>query len=397
MPTPGQGTKSPARAGQRRGSKRGNGEGSIYFQKSRNRWVGSLSLEGGKRKAIYGQTRQDVAKKLAEALQAREHGMLVTGPRQTLGQFLTRWLEDSVKPSLRPRSYVAYDAKIRNHVLPELGNVPLTSLTPQHLQRLYARRLGAGFSPTTINLVHTILHRALKQALRWGLVARNVAEAVDAPRPDRRKPNPFTPQELDLLRRAMQGHQYEPFWTFLMTTGLRFGEAAALRWNDIDLEAKTVSVTRALVRLPGGYGFHEPKTAKSRRVVPLPSAALVALQQQRIRVRELRLLAGASWEEQFLVFPNTLGRPIREYRVLTEFHKLQGQVGVPRRRLHDLRHTYATRLFALNQHPRAVQDLLGHSRIEMTLDLYTASVPEVLREAVAALDNVFPTLTQGSV
>jgi integrase len=352
---------------QKRTGKRGNGEGSLYFQKARGRWVGSLSLEGGKRKALYGRTRQEVAKKLAAALQAREQGMLVSGPRQTLGHFLTRWLEDSVKPTLRPRSYVAYDAKVRNHILPELGRIPLSSLTPQHLQRLYARKLANGYSPTTVSLVHTILHRALKQALRWGLVARNVAEAVDSPRPDRRKPNPFTRAELDVLRQAMQGHRYEPFWTLLMTTGLRFGEAAALRWNDVDLEARTVSITRALVRLPGGYGFSEPKTAKGRRILPLPTAAILALEQQRARVRDLRLLAGEKWEEQFLVFPNSLGRPLREDHVLTEFHKLQLQNGIPRRRLHDLRHTYATRLFALNQHPRAVQDLLGHSRIDSSL------------------------------
>src|SRR5919205_4654254 len=115
-------------ARRKRATKRGNGEGSIYFQKARGRWVGSLSLDGGKRKVVYGQTRQDVARKLAEALQAREQGMLITGPRQSLGQFLTRWLEDSVKPSLRPRSYVVYEAKIRVHVLPELGNVPLASV-----------------------------------------------------------------------------------------------------------------------------------------------------------------------------------------------------------------------------------------------------------------------------
>jgi integrase len=303
-----------------------------------------------------------------------------------------RWLEDSVKPTPRPRSYVVYDAKIRNHVLPELGNVKLTALTPQHLQSLYAHRLAAGYSPTTINLVHTILHRALKQAMRWGLVVRNVSEAVDAPRPERRKPNPFSPQELDLLRRTMQGHKYEPFYTLLMTTGLRFGEAAALRWNDVDVDTNTISITRALIRVRGGYEFGEPKTAKGRRMIPLPSAALTALESQRIRVRELRLLGDDRWEEQFLVFPNSRGRPMSEYHALSAFHKLQEAAGIPRRRLHDLRHTYATRLFALNQHPRAVQDLLGHSRIDMTLDLYTASVPEVLREAVAALETVFTAL-----
>jgi integrase len=121
----------------------------------------------------------------------------------------------------------------------------------------------------------------------------------------------------------------------------------------------------------------------------LPSAALAALEQQRLHVQQLRRAARDDWEAQFLVFPNAVGKPQRSDKVLTEFRRIQEQAGIPGRRLHDLRHTYATRLFALNQHPRAVQDLRGHSRIEMTLDLYTASVPEVLREAVAVLDTVF--------
>src|SRR5689334_23017461 len=124
-------------------SKRGNGEGSIY-QDSRGLWRASITLENGRRRHLSRRTRQEVAKKLAAALQAREQGTIITAPRQTVAQFFARWLDDVVRPNLRPRGYSVYEGKTRLHILPELGRLPMTALTPQHLQRLYARKLEAG-------------------------------------------------------------------------------------------------------------------------------------------------------------------------------------------------------------------------------------------------------------
>src|SRR6266851_4847004 len=112
---------------------------------------------------------------------ASKRGALVIGPRQTLQQFLERWLQDSVKPTTSPRTYETCSQKARLHIVPQIGNVPLGSLTPQHLQKLYAAKLEAGLAPATVNLIHVVLLRSLKQAKRWGLVGRNVAEDVDAP------------------------------------------------------------------------------------------------------------------------------------------------------------------------------------------------------------------------
>jgi hypothetical protein len=147
-------------------SKRANGEGTIY-KRADGRWCATISIEKAKRKHFLGQTRAEVAKKLTSALEAHEKGTLITGPRQTVRQFFTQWLE-AVRPSLRPRTYVRYEQLVRLHVLPDLGTLSLTKVAPQHLQRLYTSRLDAGLSPTTVNHLHALIHKALSNAVRRG-------------------------------------------------------------------------------------------------------------------------------------------------------------------------------------------------------------------------------------
>jgi integrase len=375
----------------RRTSKRGNGEGTIYFQKARERWVAMVSLPEGKRKALYGRTRQEVAQKLDQAVQARHQGALVTGPRQTVAQFLERWLEDSVKPRTRPRTYETYSQKVRVHVVPEIGGVALVSLTPQHLQKLYAKKLESGLAPATVNLIHVVLHRSLKQAKRWGLVGRNVAEDVDAPPRARLDgtDRAFTATQVAQLLTAMRGHKHEPLWRILLATGMRFGEAAALRWEDVDLDQRTIAIRRTLTRVDGGLQFSPPKTARGRRIIPLPAAAVETLRAHKEHQQLSRQHEPARWQDLDLVFPNSIGKPLREAAVLAAFHQVLQRAALPRRRLHDLRHTYATRLFAKNAHLRAVQELMGHSRSDMTLDIYTSSVSDVLRDAADSLNSLF--------
>jgi integrase len=370
--------------------KRGNGEGSIYQRADNGLWCANVSLPDGKRKYLYGKTRQDVASKLRAAQNSKESGTLVTGPRQTLGQFLDRWLLDTVKPTTRVRTWLSYSERVRLHIAPSLGKLALTSVTPQHLQHLYAAKLAAGLSSSTVNGIHVVLSRALKQALRWGLVAPNVCEAVEAPRPNHQKAEGLSAVEIAVFLESIRGDRYESLWITFLATGLRFGEAAALRWSDIDLEARMLTVRHTITRQGSkGFEFTDPKTSSSRRTIPLPAAAVEAMRAQRIAAKEARLLAGRRWQELDLVFPSGVGTPLRESHLIVDFHKTLERAGLPRRRIHDLRHTYATRLFALHNHPRAVQELMGHSRFQITMDTYTESVPAVLREAADSLDSVF--------
>lgn len=353
-------------------------------------WVATISLPGGKRKDLYAKTKAEASKKLRTALQAREDGTLATGPKQTVGQFIERWLEDSVKPTTRPRTYLSYAERARLHLIPSLGKIALSDLSPQHVQALYAAKLKAGLSSSTVNGIHVVLHRALKQAVRWKLASRNAADEVDVPRPRKHHGQPFDADELATFIKAIQGDRHEYLWLTFLATGLRFGEAAALRWGDVDLEGRVLHVRHTITRQGNkGYAFSEPKTHSSRRTIPLPASAVEALKAQRILMLELRMLAGQRWTDLDLVFPSSVGTPIRETHLIVLFHAILDQAGLARRRIHDLRGSYATRLFALNAHPRAIQSLLGHANIQTTFSAYVGNVPAVLREAADSLDGVF--------
>jgi integrase len=322
--------------------------------------------------------------------------MLADGPRQTVRQFITRWLEDTVRPTLRPRTFETYEGKVRLHVLPELGHLTLAKLNPQHLQRLYATKLAEGLSPTTVNHVHWVIHGALAQAVRFGLVARNVAEVVESPKRPEAEPNPCTEEEVAAFLSAIQGHRHENFWIVLLASGLRFGECAALHWSDVDLRSGVVRVRHTVSRRRGApLAVAEPKTPRSRRVVPLARIGVEALRDQRIQVQEDRLRTGDRWRLNDLVFPSAIGTPLRETHVLERFHRVREAAGIRWHTMHDLRDTYSTSLAAKGVHPLVAQEMLGHGRIDTTMRIYTAVVPDAMTEKAARLDDVFvrPTRT----
>lgn len=286
---------------------------------------------------------------------------------------------------------------MRIHITPEIGRIRLAKLKPHHLQRLYAQKLAEGLSPTTVNAIHVVLNRALRQALRWELVPQNVAALVDPPRPVRPKPNPLTTDEITRFRSAVVNHRHRNFWELLLTTGMRFGEAAALQWTDVDLAGRSLMVRHTLTRSRGrSLSLAEPKTPQSRRVVPLPKSAVLALERQRIQNREMQLLSGGRWNSNDWAFPSTVGTPLREAHVLKAFHRVLERTGIDKHRMHDLRSSYATNLAALGHHPRVAQQLLGHGRTETTMLFYTAVVPSALRDAADSLDANLPDLAESA-
>lgn len=365
--------------------KRANGEGSIY-KRSDGRWAGSLSLASGKRKTFYGKTRQEVAGKLAAALKARQDGLPLVGERQTVGQYLASWLE-SVRPSLRPRTFERYRQYVRLHALPDIGRLPLSRLAPQHLQRLYASRLEAGLSPMSVRHLHAVLHRALSQATRWGLLARNVADLVTPPRAGRHEMQTLSPEQARAFLQAVEGDRYEALFALALTTGLRQGELLALRWQDVDPDAGTLQVRGTLQRTPNGLATAEPKTASSRRQVVLTAQAVGAVRCHRVAQAEERLRLGAAWEDTGLVFVNEIGRPVEASNLVNRhFLPALRRAGLPRIRFHDLRHTAATLLVARGVHPKIVSETLGHSQVAITLDTYSHVTPTMQRAAAEAME-----------
>ena len=373
--------------------KRGNGEGSIYFRTSDEKWVGSITLENRKRRVFYGKTRKEVQEKLKVALREQQQGTLVTAPRQTLAQFLTDWLENSQRQSVRPRTYERYEELVRLHIAPALGRYELQKLSAQHLQAFYAKKAEEGLSATTINHFHNVLHKALDTAVKWNLVARNVCDLVSPPRRKRYEVHPLTLEQVHKLLAVVEGHEMEALFRLALATGLRRGELMGLKWQDINLDAGTLQVRRILSRVPSkmpgkGYVEAEPKTQKSRRSVVIAPFALEALKQHRERQREAEIKAGPLWQDHDFVFCTSIGTHLNPTRdMLDQLKVLLKKAGLPDIRFHDLRHSAATLLLSVGVHPKVVQEILGHSQISITMDVYSHVLPGMQQDAMSRLND----------
>ena len=367
-------------------AKRGQGEGSISQRKD-GRYMARLSVGDGKRLTFYGETREEVRDLLVTAQANKLKGTLVTGPRQTVTQFLESWLSDVAGPGVRPGTALRYQEIVELHVVPTLGKLTLSKLTPQHLSATY-KLLGETLSAATVGHVHRVLHRALETAVRWGYVGRNPCDLVDPPKARRQEMHALNTEQVKTLLAAAQGDELEALYVLALTTGMRQGELLGLKWADVDLAAGTLQVQRSIGRVPGkGWVESEPKTAKGRRSIVLIPLAVNALKRHRAGQLQARLLAGLEWEDRDLVFCNAFGRPIEEPNLRARsFKPLLKKAGLPDIRFHDLRHSAASLLFALGVHPKIVQEQLGHSAISITLDTYSHAVPTLQAEAARKLD-----------
>jgi integrase len=374
--------------------KRGQNEGSIY-KRSDGRWAASLSLgyHGGKlrRKTFYGKTRREVQEKLTTALHEVQMGASPTPTsRQLLGPFLSQWVEEVAKPTVRVSTYVKYANNIRKHINPELGRTPLAKLSAEAVQALYNRKLAEGLSPRTIRGVHVTLRRALGHAVRWKVVSQNVAQLVELPRARRAEPRILTADQARHLLQVAQGHRHEALYVLALTTGMREGELLGLKWQDVDLEAGSIQLRRTLAYITGyGYVEEEPKTDSGRRRITLSSLAIAALKAHHARQLARRLKAGDGWVENDRVFCTRDGRPISVWTLyMRSFLPLLEKAGLPRVRFHSLRHSSASLLLSLGIHPKVVQELLGHAEISITMDTYSHLLPTLQKDAVEKLGDL---------
>jgi integrase len=261
-------------------------------------------------------------------------------------------------------------------VEPNIGSIALSKLTPQHIQALLASLQQQQLSARTVQYARAILHHALDQALKWGYVARNVVALVESPRVERHTIEPLTEEQAGALLQAVAGHRLEVLYRIALGLGLRRGEVLALRWIDLDLDAKTL-------RIPTG------KTASSARKLPLPDTLITTLQAHQQRQTVERAEQGDGWKEHGLVFPSEVGTPVSGRNLLRHFKRILKRVGLPETiRFHDLRHSCATFLVAQGVHPRVVMEILGHSQISVTMNTYGHVLPETQQDAVQKLDDV---------
>jgi integrase len=370
---------------------RGHGEGSIYQRKD-GRWVASLPVDAGsrKRKYLYGKSRKEAHEKLHKALQEQKQGLLITGPQQTVRQFLEYWLEEVHRPRLRKSTYAEYRRTLDKVLFPALGHVQLQKLTAEQVQALYTRKLKEGLASKSVRNIHSVLHTALNYAVRTNRVARNVCDSVSPPISPRHEIQPLTDEQAHKLLEAAQGHRLEALLVLALTTGMRRGELLGLRWRDIDFEKRSLQVRRTVTYL-AKYGFveGESKTLKSRRKIVLPYFVVNVLKQHRAMQLEARFNAGAVWVDHDLVFCNWHGGFLAPMILFKKFTALLKDAGLPYVRFHDLRHSAATILLSMGVHPKVVQEILGHSQISITMDTYSHVLPSMQEGAMDNWDEWF--------
>jgi integrase len=372
--------------------KRGNNEGTIYRSKDRAGYRAAYTVHtanGSKRRYISGKTRKEVAEKLAKATADRDGGLVFDAGSLRLGEYLERWLYDSVRDTVRQRTWERYEQIIRVHLTPALGKLKLKNLAPTHMRGLYREKLDSGLSPRTVNYIHTTLHKALKDAVADGLIPRNAASAVKAPRPKKKEIRPLSSEQARAFLEAARGDRFEALYVLAVHCGLRKGELLGLRWDDLDLEGRALSVRRTLSESRSGHIFEPPKNGKGRSV-KLTSQAVEALRGHLQRQLAEIQKASSLYRDLCLVFPTRIGSPMSAQNLIgRSFKPLLKRAGLPHSvRLHDLRHTCATLLLVKGVHPKIVQELLGHATIAITLDTYSHVLPNMQSEAVSAMETV---------
>jgi integrase len=373
--------------------KRASGEGT-YKKRKDGRWEAQYLLHtpsGTKRKSVYARTKAEVAAKLRKTLTDRDSGVVFDAENLTVGEYLNRWLEGSVRGSVWHTTYRDYAGHIRNHITPEIGRLKLAKLNPAHVQTLYRKKLDSGLAPRTVNYIHATLHKALEQAVKWRLVPYNVSDAAVKPRQGRRETVALTLDQIFAFLDAAHGagDRFEALYVTAIFTGMRPGELLALRWSDLVLDGPEpeARVRRSLSKDGSGRRvFKRTKTEKGRSVSLMPQV-VEALRTHRKRQAEERLRYSGLWQDQDLVFPSKTGTPTdwdnliaRNYKPLRKAARLPDTT-----RFYDLRHTFATLMLEQGENPKVVQEILGHSQITHTMDTYSHVTPNMQREAFTRL------------
>jgi len=359
------------------------------ISRGKNVWLVRIYLgrdETGKRiylnKTIHG-PRKAAQAWLNQRLTERDAGIAVKPAQQTLNEYLDRWLETAVKPKVRPKTWMGYRSLLHNHIRPALGARPLAKIKPLEVQQAFQDMIDRGLSARTIEYTRMVLRQAFKQAIQWRLLTFNPCDGVQIPRRQRREMQALSPEQARRFLVVARGTRYGMLFELAITTGLRPSEYLALKWEDIDFERGTLSVVRSLDAMPGGgYRLEETKTRNSRRVVKLLPGVLRALLEHRQAQQRLREEAGERWNEQGFVFTNAEGGPLDGHNLSSRhLRRILKEAGLPQIRLYDLRHTAATLALSAEVPVKVVSEMLGHSSVALTLDVYSHVLPHMQEDA----------------
>jgi len=388
---------------------RGNGEGSLYQRhdhntcpkigpdgkraehRCRGRWVGAIVDDNGKRSVFYGATKVEVKAAITGAHRRIDAGAPAKDARALLSTVVSEWITSTLAASGRkPSTKATYATLLRSQVLPDvIARKALADLKPSHVEAFTVRLRDKGYSGSTIRQTYTVLRAVLDTAVRDGLLGANPAAKVPRPGVARTEARYLSTVEVSALLNAAEDSRYAPLLRLLLSTGLRRGEALALRTSDVDLTSGVLRVRGTLARVDGRLVIGPPKTERSVRDVPLFPSAVTALKALRKAQVAERLHAGSAWVDSGHVFTTELGTPVDPRNALRALTTAATAAGLPGIGLHTLRHTAATTMLEAGVPLRTVSEILGHSSVAVTGDIYGHVSSEGARSAVDRLAAAF--------
>ena len=383
-------------------SKRGNGEGSVC-RRPDGRWQGSITIgrdDRGRiiRKYFYGKTRKETSEKLNRAIEElRDNRFINKSDNPTVEQWCHEWLWSYKRNSVKQKTFDQYETILRTHIIPDIGDIRLADLKTMHIQRIINKMYDSGLSHRTIEVMKIVMHAALKQAQRNKLVGENVCENVVLPRKQPKRIRVLNEDEQTKLIAALKDNYIGRGLLFALYTGMRRGEVLALKWSDYDKNEKTISITKALnrVRTYNKDGnktmltVTTPKTDTSIRTVPLIDKAVELLAEHKRKQERYMELVGDYYTDNDLIFSSSRGDYLDPGNFNRKLNKTVKKIGIPRISPHVLRHSFATRGLEAEVSLKAMQELLGHSSITVTGDIYTHILKEQKRKEISKLNDVF--------
>jgi integrase len=325
-------------------------------------------------------TERAAKRKQTELLASAHKGQQADPNRMTVRELMLEWLEGESRRRVRPTTLEDYEAQVRLHVLPALGNARVHSLTTPILQRYYDGLLAAGKSRRLAQVALQRLRSALSYAVHMQYVPYNAATEVRIVAPERKEMKVWTPEQAGRFLEVARHHAYHPLWDLALNTGMRRGELLGLRWDDIDLERATLAIRRTVEPVRGGLTVQRPKNGRER-LIELDATGVAILREHRARQGERRLKLGDAWEDPDIVLATNIGTYITPTNVTRAFIDLVARAGVERIRVHDLRHTAATLMLLAGTPIKVVSERLGHASIQITLDYYAHLLPAMQRES----------------
>ena len=380
--------------------KRGQNEGSISKRPDGSWWaritVGKDQDGKQKRKAFYGKTRREVLHRMTAALSELNHGVFVEPSKITVNEWLDIWLHDYKPQSVKRTTLQIYDSRAENHIRPFIGHIKMQDLRRETIQGLI-NELSRKYAAETVKGIYITLHAALEQARKNSLIYVNCASGIVLPKPDKSRVQAFTIEEQRRFMEAAKRSYMGDMFLLDLGTGLRIGELISLTWNDIDLENGVLRVNRTLNIIKSSEDSHNkwlktfgtPKTASSVRSIPLLPYITDLLKSARKKQDEKKDVL--HYEDNNLVFSTRSGKPLDPRNMQRVFQSVLKQAGLSGFHIHCLRHTFATRGLEQGIELRVLQELLGHSTVKITADLYTHVLPDMKKDSIMKLKDSLQT------